>query len=201
MKRGRFDVSGVSVVLLLFQLLVVSSVAGKYLWQRWRCPRVWTRAAAIDPHSAHARPLPLASAHRRRLPKHAALGQTGNFSARRQRRHQARPVCSPPAASPVPRQPESREQPARRRAPRRSTSAARRTQTAGQEISAMPERALRPDAALTDGVDFYIADTAKSPLPVRPGQELVDRGDRPAHRPAAPDPARAQRQRTVPGSR
>lgn len=49
MKIGRFTLSGVSVTLLVFQLLVVSSVAGKYLWQRWRSPRVWTRAAAIDP--------------------------------------------------------------------------------------------------------------------------------------------------------
>ena len=28
---------------------IVPSVAAKYLYQRWRCPRVWTRAAAIDP--------------------------------------------------------------------------------------------------------------------------------------------------------
>ena len=49
MKIGRFTLSGVSIVLLVIQLLIVSSIAGKYLWQRWRCPRVWTRAAAIDP--------------------------------------------------------------------------------------------------------------------------------------------------------
>ena len=49
MKIGRFNLSGVSVALLVFQLLIVSSIAGKYLWQRWRCPSVWTRAAAIDP--------------------------------------------------------------------------------------------------------------------------------------------------------
>ena len=35
--------------LLLFQLLIVSTVAAKYLYQRATCPRVWTRAAAYDP--------------------------------------------------------------------------------------------------------------------------------------------------------
>jgi len=38
-----------SIVLLVFQLLIVSTVAAKYLYQRSTCPRVWTRAAAYDP--------------------------------------------------------------------------------------------------------------------------------------------------------
>ena len=41
--------SKVSIALLIFQLLVVSTVALKYLYQRATCPRVWTRAAAYDP--------------------------------------------------------------------------------------------------------------------------------------------------------
>ena len=49
MKIGRVTLSGVSIALLVIQLLIVSSVTGKYLWQRWRCPSVWTRATAIDP--------------------------------------------------------------------------------------------------------------------------------------------------------
>ena len=49
MKIGRFTLSGVSVALLVIQLALVSSIAAKYLYQRWRCPRVWTRTAAIDP--------------------------------------------------------------------------------------------------------------------------------------------------------
>jgi len=42
-------VSGTSIALLILQLLIVSSIAGKYLYQRWSNPRVWTRAAAYDP--------------------------------------------------------------------------------------------------------------------------------------------------------
>jgi hypothetical protein len=41
--------SKTSIVLLLIQLMLVSSVAAKYLYQRRSCPRVWVRAAAYDP--------------------------------------------------------------------------------------------------------------------------------------------------------
>jgi hypothetical protein len=43
-------ISKTSIALLVVQLALVSTVAGKYLLQRWRCPRVWTRAAVYDPH-------------------------------------------------------------------------------------------------------------------------------------------------------
>ena len=42
-------ISKTSIALLLIQLAIVSSVAAKYLYQRWTCPKVWTRAAAYDP--------------------------------------------------------------------------------------------------------------------------------------------------------
>ncbi len=49
MRMGRWSISVASVAVLVVQLALVSTVAGKYLWQRWRCPRVWTRTVAIDP--------------------------------------------------------------------------------------------------------------------------------------------------------
>ncbi len=49
MKPGRIKLSGPSVALLVIQLALVCSVPAKYLYQRWSCPRVWTRAAAYDP--------------------------------------------------------------------------------------------------------------------------------------------------------
>jgi hypothetical protein len=42
-------ISKTSIVLLVIQLTLVSSIAAKYLYQRAKCPRVWTRAAAYDP--------------------------------------------------------------------------------------------------------------------------------------------------------
>jgi hypothetical protein len=41
--------SKTSLALLAIQLVIVSSIAAKYLYQRATCPRVWTRAAAYDP--------------------------------------------------------------------------------------------------------------------------------------------------------
>lgn len=42
-------ISKTSIVLLVIQLALVSSIAAKYLCQRQHCQRVWTRAAAYDP--------------------------------------------------------------------------------------------------------------------------------------------------------
>jgi hypothetical protein len=41
--------SKVSIALLIIQIVIVSFVALKYLYQRATCPRVWARAAAYDP--------------------------------------------------------------------------------------------------------------------------------------------------------
>ena len=39
----------ISIALLVIQLAIVSSIAAKYLYQRWTCPRVWTRTVVFDP--------------------------------------------------------------------------------------------------------------------------------------------------------
>ena len=49
MKLGRISLSVTSLVLLVVQLAIVSTITGKYLYQRWNCPRVWTRATTYDP--------------------------------------------------------------------------------------------------------------------------------------------------------
>jgi hypothetical protein len=41
--------SKTSLILLVIQLAIISSIAAKYFYQRVTCPRVWTRAAAYDP--------------------------------------------------------------------------------------------------------------------------------------------------------
>lgn len=49
MKIFKCSLSGASLALVIVQLLLVSSVAAKYEYQRWRCPQVWTRAFGYDP--------------------------------------------------------------------------------------------------------------------------------------------------------
>jgi hypothetical protein len=171
MKFGRFSVSGVSIALLVFQLLVVSSIAGKYLWQRWRCPRVWTRASAIDPE------LPMRG-------RYLSLQLTvdGCQSTLPSARLAAFPRDVNGAVKPGPYV--LRPQPVTFRAnlkvennklvavrPEGQEIGGQENPAAGQEISAMPS-APCDQMQVSDPVDFYIADTAKSPLPLHPGQEL-----------------------------
>jgi uncharacterized membrane-anchored protein len=49
MKLAKISFSGTSIVLLLIQVVLVSSIAAKYLYQRSTCPRVWVRTEAYDP--------------------------------------------------------------------------------------------------------------------------------------------------------
>jgi uncharacterized membrane-anchored protein len=49
MRIGPVRLSAASIAVLVIQLALVCSVAGKYLYQRWTCQRVWTRTAAFDP--------------------------------------------------------------------------------------------------------------------------------------------------------
>jgi hypothetical protein len=49
MKLGKVFIADASIALLVIQLMIVSTVAAKYLYQRWTLPRVWTRTTAFDP--------------------------------------------------------------------------------------------------------------------------------------------------------
>ncbi len=49
MKIFNRSFSAASMALLVIQLTLVSTVAARYEYQRWRCPRVWTRAFGYDP--------------------------------------------------------------------------------------------------------------------------------------------------------
>jgi hypothetical protein len=49
MRLGKSSIAGASLLVLALQLVIVSSIAGKYLYQRWTCPRVWTRTTSYDP--------------------------------------------------------------------------------------------------------------------------------------------------------
>ena len=51
MKLAKISFSGTSIVLLLIQVTLVSSIAAKYLYQRRNCPSVWVRTAAYDPET------------------------------------------------------------------------------------------------------------------------------------------------------
>ena len=49
MRMGKVRLAGVSVALAVLQLALVSTIAAKYLYERWSCPKVWARTVAEDP--------------------------------------------------------------------------------------------------------------------------------------------------------
>jgi hypothetical protein len=166
-KVGRWSISVASVALLAIQLLMVSTVAMKYLWQRWWCPRVWTRTVAFDPE------LPMRGRYlsvelmvdgcRSTLPSAKAAQFPRDVSGA----VKPGPYFMRPAGE-VEFQGELKvvdnkliavkiEDPAKAEA--------------GQTISAWPGSQC-DQMRLEKPVDLYIAEDAQSPLPVKQGQAL-----------------------------
>lgn len=158
--------SRTSLALLLIQLALVSSVGARYLYQRWKCPRVWTRVAAnlpqLTPRGRYLRlqitvdgcqsTLPLASqAGFPRNPDGTPRGK--DFSV----------VAS-----------KYIEFPARLKVENNKLEAIRIPSgdglPAGNWVRATP--GMPCDSFLIDEpVSFYVEDASASPLPIQPGQE------------------------------
>lgn len=165
MKLGSVSIAGKSIALLLIQLAIVSSIAARYLYQRWTCPKVWVRASAYDPQ------LPLrgrylsftltADGCQSTLPsaKAAAFPRDVNGSAIR---------------GPYALRAESMFR-ANLKVENNRLMAVRiegdESGFAGQWVSALPGLTC-DQMRLTSPVDFYISDTATDPSRLKPGQEL-----------------------------
>jgi hypothetical protein len=167
MKLGRVSIAGVSLWLLAIQLAVVSSIAAKYLYQRWTCPRAWTLSTAYDPESVlRGRYLSvqvtvdgcestLPSAEQAGMARDKNGVPTGtNFTIRGEQ------VVEFPARLKVQggrliaiRVPESE------------------SQTGAQMVMAQPGWNCS-QMRLETPVDFYIPEHASDPTPVKRGQEL-----------------------------
>ncbi len=157
--------SKISVLLLVIQLAIVSTIAAKYLYQRSTCPRVWARTVAIDPD----------------------LPMRGRYLSLRLEVDGCQSTLPSAKGAAFPRNinGEAIRGPYRLRAAsifradlkvvnnRLAVTYIRDDQNGmlGQEVSVWPGAAC--DAMRLDApVDFYIAEHAQSPLPLKPGQEL-----------------------------
>ena len=78
-----------SIVLLVIQLALVSSIAAKYFYQRAACPSGLDAGGGIRSEPDNARPLFEPAANCRRLPEYAALRAARHFSAQRRRHDEA----------------------------------------------------------------------------------------------------------------
>jgi hypothetical protein len=166
MKIGRVTLSAASLALLIFQLAIVSSIAAKYWYQRWTCPRVWTRAAAIDPQ------LPMRG-------RYLALQLTvdGCQSTLPSAKDANFPRDFSGAVKPGPYivRPNAVDFFATLKVANNTLVAVRNEgtedSTAGQEVIGTPGSPCN-QMRLASSTDFFISDTAQSPLPLQPGQEL-----------------------------
>lgn len=157
----------VSIALLVVQIVIVSSVGLKYLYQRATCPRVWTRAAAYDPSlvmrgrylslqlTVDGCSSTLPSAKNAQFPRNSSgvpVGPRFNVSAPDTVWFQATLAVKDNKLIVI-RAPESE-----------STTA---TQTVGASPG-VPCDQMR----LSEPVDFYIAEHATDPTRLQHGQEL-----------------------------
>jgi len=168
MKLGSLKLSGVSVVLLVVQLALISSIGAKYLYQRAKCPRVWTRVIAVDPEAPiRGRYLSL------RL---TVNGCESTFPSAKQAVFQ-RNIDGTTKPLPYFIAAQIAVQFPARLTVKNGKLTAIRIQptdgppTDGELISAMPEESCEA-MRLANPANFYIAEHATSPLPLKAGSEL-----------------------------
>ncbi len=165
MKIGRCTLSAASLALLVIQLALVSTFAAKYLYQRWTCPRVWTRAAS-DPL------LPMSG-------RYLALRLTvdGCQSTLPSARNANFPRDVNGAVTPGPYvlRPQDVIFRANLKVNHNALVAVRvegsEDSTAGEEVVGTAGSPC-DQMQLASTTDFFISETAQRPLPLQPGQEL-----------------------------
>jgi hypothetical protein len=146
-----------AIVLMVIQIAVVLSVAGKYLYERKTCPRVWVKAAQYDPNTPlRGRYLALRlQVDACALPKDKkysqfAIGPASVSSASWQ--WSVRPVVRDGKLVAV-------------------LAGERDRPEDTQELTVWGYRSC-DQALLSKGVDYFIADTARTRFPLSKEQEL-----------------------------
>jgi hypothetical protein len=159
--------SKTSLALLVIQLVLVSSIAAKYLYQRWSCPRVWTKTVAYDPELVmRGRYLSLqltVDGCESTLPsgKNAQFPRNVDGTVRSQVYTVRGPVDTVEFAAKLVVKNNKLLAVYQRDGSARDA----------QRVSALQDRTC-DQMRLMQPVNFYIAEHAQSPLPVRQGDEL-----------------------------
>jgi hypothetical protein len=165
MKIGRWTISMMSVTVLVIQLLLVATVAGKYLYERWRCPRVWVMAQAYDPE------LPMRG---RYIETQLTVDGCQSTLPSAKAAQFPRDVNGAIRPGPYVMRPTPVSFRAILKAENNKLIAVRaegENSQAGEEVWAVPG-APCDRMRLTEPTNFYIAEHTQSPLPLKPGQEL-----------------------------
>jgi len=156
----------VSIAMLVIQVIIVSSIGLKYLYQRATCPRVWTRAAAYDPSlvmrgrylslqlTADGCSSTLPTAKNAQFPRNINGVPNGNFNVNASQTvwFQAKLAVKDNRLTVI-----------------RVTDS---ENTAGTQTVSAPPGASCDQLRLAQPVDFYIAEHADDPTFLKRGQEL-----------------------------
>jgi hypothetical protein len=154
-------------LLLVIQMAIVSSIAAKYLYQRWTCPRVWVRSTAYDPDL---------------LVRGRYLSVQVTVDGCRSTLPSAEQAAMPHDKDGLPtgkvfsvNQPQPVQFEARLRVQGNTLEAIRipdaQSQDGGQMVTALPGSKCN-EMQLQSPVDFYIPEHAADPTPSKRGQEL-----------------------------
>lgn len=166
MKVFRASFPGISLALVLLQMMLVSSIAGKYEYERWKCPRVWTRANGYDPDLAmRGRYLGLqilVDGCGSTLPSAAEAAFPRDVTGA------VKPGAYKVGAQPVTFRASLSVENSILKATRIAND---ESGTRGLEVSAMPGAACNA-MRLERPVDFYLSEHAQDPLPLKNGEEL-----------------------------
>lgn len=167
MKLPPIRLSRNSMLLLVVQLVIVSSVAAKYLYERSTCPRAWTQVVGFDPElPMRGRYLSLqliVDGCGSTLPNAKAAQFPRNFDGTVQSPHY---TVTATGALEFPAKIEARGD---RLTVMKLPDSERRDE--GQNVLAPPGESC--DAMrLAQPVDFYLPEHAASPLPLKQGTEL-----------------------------
>jgi hypothetical protein len=156
-----------SLAVLVIQLLLVSSIAVKYLYQRSTCPRVWTRTVMYDPslimRGRYLTMQLMVDGCQSTLPSAKQAGFPRNLDGVPNGRDFSIAASQPvvfPAKLAV-----NGDRLVAIRIPENDDN------SSGQNVIAR-SGASCDQLRLSDPVNFYLAEHATSPLPVKPGQEL-----------------------------
>jgi hypothetical protein len=143
-----------AMLLLVIQATLVLSIAGKYLYERKTCPRVWVRAAQYDPNA------PLRGRY---------LAMQLAVDACALPRDEAHHTQFNPQVPGFWRWTVRLEAQGGKLVPVLASDTDRPEMTA--ELTMRGDRPCNR-ATLSQGVDYYLSDTAKSPFPAKKDEEL-----------------------------
>lgn len=146
-------ISKAAILLIVIQVLLVSSIAGKFLYERKVCPRVWTRAAQVDPDSplrGRYLVLPL-SVDACGLPKQDEHVHAGPITVAGAREYRGSDVAARDG---------------------KLIAVENHAPAGGYRLTVWtPKNTPCDRAVLSPGTELYIPDTAKMPS-LKPGEEL-----------------------------